>query len=167
MDFPNCPKWVPKKLSWDLENENSDFFFCVFTCLIYFQVLLTSWWTHDNNINSLYSIIFGLDFVTFIIPHLLPFTFTITWYYYLSNCFVCENSEFFETNSDPHTCFIKWQNGMKMFSEDKGNIVCLCKHAKMWYFDCMLACYRESYTLIFRKLNLIFEPLNTVSPVLT
>ena len=121
------------------------FFFCVFTCLIYFQVLLTSWWTHDNNINSLYSIIFGLDFVTFIIPHLLPFTFTITWYYYLSNCFVCENSEFFETSIDPHTCFIKWQNGMKLFSEDKGNIVCLCKHAKMWYFDCILACYRESY----------------------
>ena len=26
MDFPNCPKWVPKKLSWDLENENADSF---------------------------------------------------------------------------------------------------------------------------------------------
>ena len=26
VDFPNCPKWVPKKLSWDLENENSDSF---------------------------------------------------------------------------------------------------------------------------------------------
>ena len=26
VDFPNCPKWVTKKLSWDLENENSDSF---------------------------------------------------------------------------------------------------------------------------------------------
>ena len=26
VDFPNCPKWVPKKLSWDLKNKNADFF---------------------------------------------------------------------------------------------------------------------------------------------
>ena len=26
VDFPNCPKWVPKKLSFDLKNENSDSF---------------------------------------------------------------------------------------------------------------------------------------------
>ena len=29
VDFPNCQKWVPKKLSWDLENENSDIF-CIY-----------------------------------------------------------------------------------------------------------------------------------------
>ena len=29
VDFPNCPKWVPKQLSWDLKNENADFF-CIY-----------------------------------------------------------------------------------------------------------------------------------------
>ena len=38
MDFPNCPKRVLKKLSWDLENENFNSFFA-FTGLFYFQVL--------------------------------------------------------------------------------------------------------------------------------
>ena len=25
VDFPNCPKWLLKKLPWDLKNENADF----------------------------------------------------------------------------------------------------------------------------------------------
>ena len=29
VNFPNCPKGVPKKLSWDLKNENADFF-CIY-----------------------------------------------------------------------------------------------------------------------------------------
>ena len=29
VDFANCPKWVPKKLTWDLENANSDSFLCL------------------------------------------------------------------------------------------------------------------------------------------